>query len=172
MADVKQKITSCLWFDKEAEEAANLYISIFSNAPLKDNDSETLNISRYTDEGKEVHGMEAGTVLTVEFTLEGQKFIALNAGPIFKFTEAISFVIECSNQEEIDYFWEKLIADGGEESQCGWLKDKFGLSWQVTPKLLDELIRDPDKEKADRVMHAILQMKKIDIKAIEEAANG
>jgi len=151
------RITPFLWFDGQAEEAARFYTSIFKN-------SQITNISRYAKAGP---GPE-GSVMTVAFVLDGQEFVALNGGPIFKFTEAVSFVVNCENQEEVDLFWEKLGA-GGEEVQCGWLKDQFGLSWQIVPIILNELLGDPDPEKSERVMQAMLQMKKIDIKALQEA---
>ena len=157
----KQKITTFLWFDGDAEEAARFYTSIFKN-------SKILNVSRYPE------GSPApeGSVMTVDFELEGQKFIALNAGPQFEFTEAISLMVTCDNQKEVDYFWERLTADGGEESMCGWLKDKYGLSWQITPTALMELMQDPDPARSKRVMEAMLQMRKIDIAAIERAHEG
>jgi predicted 3-demethylubiquinone-9 3-methyltransferase (glyoxalase superfamily) len=157
-----QKITPFLWFDDQAEEAVNFYTSIFKN-------SKIARIFRNPEEAAEKTGRPAGSVLTVEFELEGQKFVALNGGPLFKFNESVSFVINCENQEEVDYFWEKLIANGGEESACGWLKDKFGLSWQVTPTVLIEMLHDNDPEKSGRVMQAMLQMKKIDIKTLKDA---
>jgi predicted 3-demethylubiquinone-9 3-methyltransferase (glyoxalase superfamily) len=153
------KITPFLWYDKEAEEAANFYCSVFKN-------SKVHNVARYPEGSR----APAGGVMTVEFELEGQRFIALNAGPHFKFNEAVSFVIECDNQAEVDHYWSKLTADGGQESMCGWLKDKYGLSWQVTPKALPKLMTNPDKEKAKRVMEAMMRMKKIDIAELEEAA--
>lgn len=153
------KITPFLWFDKEAEEAANFYVSIFKN-------SKVVEVARYP-EGSPA---PAGSVMTVNFQLDGQDFVALNAGPHFKFTEAISFVVDCEDQEEVDHFWNKLTANGGQESQCGWLKDKFGLSWQITPRILIELMKDTDPERAKRVMQAMLQMKKIDIARLKEAA--
>jgi predicted 3-demethylubiquinone-9 3-methyltransferase (glyoxalase superfamily) len=153
-----QKITPFLWFDTQAEEAANLYVSIFKN-------SKILKIARYGEAGPG----PAGSVMIVNFQIEGQEFIALNAGPRFKFTEAISFVINCQTQEEVDHYWNKLTAGGGQESMCGWLKDKFGLSWQVTPTILGELMADKDAKKAQRVMQAMLQMKKIDISALKRA---
>jgi predicted 3-demethylubiquinone-9 3-methyltransferase (glyoxalase superfamily) len=152
-----QKITPYLWFDSQAEEAANFYVSIFNN-------SKIVNISRYGEAGPG----PVGTVLTVSFELEGQEFTALNGGPAFKFTEAISFFVDCKSQEEVDELWEKLSA-GGEEGPCGWLKDKFGLSWQIVPTLLIEMLNDPDPEKARRVTEAMLQMKKIDIPTLEQA---
>jgi predicted 3-demethylubiquinone-9 3-methyltransferase (glyoxalase superfamily) len=160
-----QKITPFLWFDNQAEEAMNFYTSIFK-------DSKIISIKRYPDGPLEepMKGME-GKVLTGVFELQGQRFMALDGGPTFKFTEAVSFYIECENQEEVDYFWEKL-SEGGDQNaqQCGWLKDKFGLSWQVIPKALSKLMHDPDKEKSNRVLQAMLQMKKIDIAGLEKAA--
>lgn len=161
-----QKITSNLWFDRQAEEAAKYYTGIFKN-------SEILKTTYYGKEGYEVHKMPEGTVMTVEFQIEGQKFVALNGGPVFKFNEAISFIINCNTQEELDYYWEKLSQGGDPNAQqCGWLKDKFGLSWQVTPVQLEEMLRDKDREKAGRVMNAMLQMKKLDLHALEEAYEG
>lgn len=154
-----QKISPFLWFDTQAEDAANFYCSIFKN-------SKILKIARYSEGSPG----PAGSVMVVNFQVEGQDFMALNAGPLFKFTEAISFVIDCQTQEEVDYFWNKLTANGGQESQCGWLKDKYGLSWQVTPTILGELLADKDPKKAQRVMQAMLQMKKIDIAALKRAA--
>ena len=154
-----QKITPCLWFDNQAEEAANFYTSIFKNSKIE-------SISRYGKEGFEIHGQKEGTVLTVVFQINGQPFTALNGGPLFKFTEAISFQVFCETQEEIDYYWDKLT-DGGEEGQCGWLKDKFGLSWQIVPTILPKLLIDPTK--AERVTKAFLQMKKFDIEKIKQA---
>lgn len=161
-----QKITSNLWFDRQAEEAAKFYTSIFKN-------SRILKISHYGKEGYETHKMPEGTVLTVEFVIEGQKFVALNGGPIFKFNEAVSFIVNCNSQQEIDYYWEKLSQGGDPSAQvCGWLKDKFGLSWQVVPTQLADMLRDEDKEKSERVMKALLQMKKLDIHALEDAYEG
>jgi predicted 3-demethylubiquinone-9 3-methyltransferase (glyoxalase superfamily) len=157
-----QKIMPCLWFDSDAEAAANHYVSIFKNSKLG-------SISRYGKEGHEIHGRAAGSVMTVEFELEGQKFVALNGGPHFKFNEAVSFQILCETQAEIDHFWSKL-SQGGEEGPCGWLKDKFGLSWQVTPTVLPEMLKDANADKAGRVMKAMLQMRKIDIAALKQAA--
>ncbi|HNZ71400.1 MAG TPA: VOC family protein [Prolixibacteraceae bacterium] len=156
----KTPIIPCLWFDKQALEAATFYTSIFKNSSIG-------KISRYTGEGKEIHRQEEGTVLTVEFTLNGQPFVALNGGPVYSFSEAVSFQIFCSSQEEIDYYWEHLTADGGEESYCGWLKDKFGLSWQVVPAILTELLSDP--ERASRVTRAFMQMRKFDIEILTKA---
>ena len=153
-----QKITPFLWFDNQAEEAVKFYTSIFKN-------SKTGKISRYGDAGPG----PKGTVMVAEFEIEGQQYIALNGGPMFKFTEAISFVVNCQNQDEVDYYWEKLSA-GGQKSQCGWLKDKFGLSWQIVPKRLPELLADPDRERAQRVMEAMLKMRKIEVDELERAA--
>ena len=157
-----QKITPFLWFDDQAEEAANFYTSLFKNSKIG-------RIFRNTEEVAEKTGRPVGSVLTIEFEIEGKKFVALNGGPLFKFNESVSFVINCETQEEVDYFWGKLTADGGEESACGWLKDKFGLSWQVTPTVLIDMLHDSDQEKSGRVMQAMLQMKKIDIKALKDA---
>jgi predicted 3-demethylubiquinone-9 3-methyltransferase (glyoxalase superfamily) len=160
-----QKITPFLWFDDQAEEAVKFYTSIFNN-------SKTGRILHYGAEAAKASGRPAGSVLTIEFEIEGQKFVVLNGGPDFKFNESVSFVINCETQKEVDYFWEKLTADGGEESACGWLKDKFGLSWQVTPTVLIEMLHDKDPKKAERVMHAMLQMKKIDIDKLKAAYGG
>ncbi len=160
-----QKITPFLWFDKNAEEAVNFYTSIFKN-------SKVGAISRYNEEAAKAAGMKAGDVLVATFEVEGQKFTALNGGPIFKFTEAVSFSVECKDQEEVDYFWEKLTSGGGQESMCGWLKDKFGLSWQIVPKEMGELIGGKDPAGSGRAMHAMLQMKKLDIQKLRDAYNG
>jgi predicted 3-demethylubiquinone-9 3-methyltransferase (glyoxalase superfamily) len=152
-----QKITPFLWFNGNAEEAANFYVSVFKNSKVKE-------MTRYT--GEEPSG-EKGSVMTVSFELDGHEFVALNGGPQFKFTEAVSFVVNCETQEEIDYYWEKLIAGGGEEVQCGWLTDKYGLSWQVVPTKIREWARD--KAGFQRVMHAVMQMKKLDITALQRA---
>ena len=161
MTTIAQKITPFLWYDNQAEEAANFYVSIFKN-------SKVGSVVRYGDAGP---GPE-GTVMIVSFQLAGQEFTALNGGPRFKFTEAISFVVNCETQEEIDHFWEKLTADGGQESMCGWLKDKFGLSWQIVPTDLPKLMQSGDAKKSERVMQAILQMKKLDIAKLKEAYEG
>lgn len=155
-----QKITPFLWFDTHAEEAANYYTSIFKN-------SKILSVSRYGDAGPG----PKGSVMTVSFQIEGQEFVALNGGPLFKFTEAVSFLVNCETQQEVDEYWNKLIAGGGEESMCGWLKDKFGLSWQIVPTALLRMLQDKDPAKAKRVMEAMLQMKKIDIAVLERAYN-
>ncbi|HXO76190.1 MAG TPA: VOC family protein [Puia sp.] len=152
-----QKIHSMLWFDDQAEEAANFYVSVFKNSKIK-------SITRNTEGNINA----PGTVLVVDFVLDGVDFSALNGGPIFKFTEAVSFVIDCGTQDEVDYYWDKLL-EGGEPSQCGWLKDKYGLSWQVVPRRLLELLQDKDKAKATRAMQAMMKMVKIDIKTLEEA---
>lgn len=152
-------ITPHLWFDKEAEEAAKFYTSVFKN-------SKILETSHYGEAGKEVHGQDAGTVLSVSFELDGQRFTALNGGPLFKFSEAISFMIPCENQDEIDYYWEKLSAVP-ESEQCGWLKDKFGLSWQVVPASMGEIMGGPN---ADKAMEALLKMKKLNIAELQAAA--
>ena len=158
-----QKITPFLWFDNQAEEAANFYTSIFKNSKIG-------NITRYGKEGHEIHGRRAGTVMTVDFEIEGQKYVALNGGPIFKFNEAISFQVHCETQKEVDYYWEKLSESGDEKAQqCGWLKDKYGVSWQIVPKVLSELVGDPNSEKSQRAMKAMLQMKKIDIEGLKKA---
>jgi predicted 3-demethylubiquinone-9 3-methyltransferase (glyoxalase superfamily) len=156
-----QKITPFLWFNDNAEEAVNFYVSTFKN-------SKVGNLTRYDDESAKASGRPEGSVMTIEFQLEGQNFIALNGGPQFKFTEAISFSVDCKTQEEVDAFWNKL-SEGGEEGPCGWLKDKYGLSWQIVPTVLTEMLKDPDTEKAKRVAHAMLQMKKIDIAALHKA---
>jgi predicted 3-demethylubiquinone-9 3-methyltransferase (glyoxalase superfamily) len=155
-----KKITPFLWFNDKAEEAMNFYVSIFKN-------SKILSVSRYGDAGPG----PKGTVMTASFQLDGQEFTALNGGPEYKFTEAISFLVDCKTQEEVDELWKKL-SEGGEEGQCGWLKDKYGLSWQIVPSVLGELLGDKDPEKAGRVMKAMLQMKKIDIKTLKQAYAG
>ena len=160
-----QKITPFLWFDDQAEEAVNFYTSLFKNSKIG-------RIFRNPQEAAEKTGRPVGSVLTIEFEIEGQKFVALNGGPLFKFNESISFVINCETQEEVDYFWGKLIADGGEESACGWLKDKFGLSWQITPTVLIDMLHDNDQEKSGRVMQAMLQMQKIEIPKLKAAYGG
>ena len=157
-------ITPCLWFDTEAEDAARHYVSIFNN-------SKIVNISHYGSEGKEIHGKDAGTVLAAEFEIEGARFVALNGGPQFKFDEAVSFQVHCETQDEVDYFWSRLC-DGGSESHCGWLKDKFGLSWQVVPDALLAMLQDKDAAKSQRTMRAMLQMNKIDIAALKQAHAG
>ena len=160
-----EKIIPNFWFDTEAEEAAKFYTSVFKNSSID-------KVTRYPNVGQEIHGKEAGSVMTVEFTLQGQKYVALNGGPHFKFNEAVSFVINCKDQKEVDYFWEKLTEGGDPKAQqCGWLKDKFGLSWQVVPTALDELINDPDQEKVNHVFEAMLSMKKLNVDELEQAAS-
>jgi predicted 3-demethylubiquinone-9 3-methyltransferase (glyoxalase superfamily) len=161
MAKITQKITPFLWFDNQAEEAAKFYTSIFKNSKIE-------NVTRYDEEGSKVSGRPKGSLMTVPFQIEGQEFVVLNGGPLFKFTEAISFVVNCETQKEVDYYWEKLSA-GGEEVQCGWLKDRFGLSWQVVPTVLTEMLQDKDPQKAQRVMAAMLKMKKIEIADLKKA---
>ena len=163
---VTQKITPCLWFDYQAEEAVTFYTAIFRN-------SRIVQVARYGEAGREIHGKPAGTVMTVAFELEGQAFTALNGGPMFKFNEAISFQVSCETQAEVDHYWEKL-SEGGDVNaqQCGWLKDKYGASWQIVPRVLVEMITDPDAEKSQRVMGAMLQMKKIDIDGLRRAYAG
>ncbi len=165
MTIAKQPITPCLWFDTEAEDAAKLYCSVFDN-------SRITSVSYYGNEGQEIHGKAPGSVMGVAFELDGQKFSALNGGPQFKFDEAISFQIHCADQEEVDYYWAKLTSDGGTEGPCGWLKDRFGLSWQVIPSALFDMMTAGDARKSDRVMKAFLQMKKFDIAALERAFEG
>jgi len=156
-----QEITPCLWFDSNAEEAVKFYTSIFKKSKIR-------KIARYGEEGYEIHGKPAGTVLTVEFELNGQTFTALNGGPVFKFNEAISFQVNCKSQKEVDYYWEKL-SEGGEKGQCGWLKDKYGVSWQIVPTVLGEMLQDKVTKKSERVMKALLQMKKLDIRKLKQA---
>ncbi len=156
-----QKITPCLWFDNQAEEAAKFYASIFKNSKIG-------NITRYGEAGAKVSGRPKGSVMTVTFEIGGQEFVALNGGPHFKFSEAISFMVKCETQKEIDEMWEKL-SQGGKEGQCGWLKDKYGLSWQIVSPVWDEMLRDKNVKKSERVMKAILQMTKPDIKTLKQA---
>ncbi len=159
-------ITPCLWFDNQAEEAARFYTSVFKNSTIG-------KISRYGKEGQEIHGRPEGSVMAVEFEINGQPFTALNGGPLFKFNEAVSFQVPCETEEELDYYWQKLSEGGDEKAQqCGWLKDKYGLSWQVFPKALPELVGDPQSEKSQRAMRAMMQMKKIDMAAIQRAYDG
>jgi predicted 3-demethylubiquinone-9 3-methyltransferase (glyoxalase superfamily) len=166
MATKIQKITPNLWFADQAEEAAKFYTSVFKNSKIG-------RVSHYGKEGYEVHGMKEGTVLTIEFELDGQKFTALNGGPVFKFNEAVSFIVNCDTQDEINYYWEKLSQGGDKNAQqCGWLKDKFGLSWQVVPTALGDMLQDKDSKKSERVMKALLQMKKLDIEKLEQAYEG
>ena len=161
-----QKISPCLWFDNNAEHAVQFYVSVFKNAKVG-------NVTRYGKEGYEIHKKKEGTVMTIDFEIEGQKFLALNGGPVFKFNEAISFQIYCDTQEEIDYYWEKLTEGGDKNAQvCGWLKDKFGVSWQVVPLVLIKMLQDKDSNKTERVMKAMLQMHKLDINALTKAYQG
>lgn len=158
-----QKIVPCLWFDSNAEEAVNFYASVFKNSHIG-------KISRYGEAGYEIHGKPAGTVLTIECELNGQAFTALNGGPMFTFNEAISFQVSCASQDEVDYYWGQLSEGGDEKAQqCGWLKDKYGVSWQIVPTVLGEMLQDKDPNKSERVMKALLQMKKIDIKGLQQA---
>ena|SRR3990172_1874326 len=161
-----QKITPFLWFDTQAEEAVNYYVSIFRDAGVT-------RLTRYDEAASKAAGRPKGSVMTVEFKLEGQPFVALNGGPIFKFTEAVSFVVDCASQQEIDHYWDRLTEGGDKNAQqCGWLKDKFGLSWQIVPRALIELLSDPDPAKAGRVMKAMLPMKKLDLGELLRAAKG
>jgi predicted 3-demethylubiquinone-9 3-methyltransferase (glyoxalase superfamily) len=164
MAAIAQKITPCLWFDTQAEDAANFYVSIFDNSRIK-------HVSRYGKAGREVHGKEPGSVMVVAFEIAGQAFTALNGGPQFKFTEAISLQVMCETQAEIDHFWSKLSA-GGQEGPCGWLKDKYGLSWQIVPSTLPQMMTAADGARSDRVMGAVMQMKKFDLEALQRAYSG
>jgi len=156
-----QKITPFLWYDDQAEDAVNFYVSIFKN-------SKILNVARYGEAGAEVSGRAKGTVMTIAFQLEGEEFIALNGGPVFTFSPAISFLVNCETQEEVDDLWDKL-SEGGEKEQCGWLRDKYGVSWQIVPSVLGKMLQDKDAEKAEKVMKAMLQMKKIDLKTLKRA---
>lgn len=158
-----EKITPCLWFDGQAEEAAAFYVSVFK-------DSKMGKITRYGEAGFEIHGKSAGTVLTAEFQLEGQEFMALNGGPQFKFNGAVSFQVHCKTQKEVDYYWEELSAGGDEKAQqCGWLKDRYGVSWQIVPAVLGKMLRGKNRKKSERVMKILLQMKKIDIQSLKKA---
>jgi predicted 3-demethylubiquinone-9 3-methyltransferase (glyoxalase superfamily) len=159
--ETTQKITPFLWFDNQAEEAANFYVSIFKK-------SKIVGTARYGEESAKASGRPRGSVMTVAFELDGQGFVALNGGPLFKFTEAVSFVVNCATQEEVDHFWERLSA-GGQQVQCGWLKDRFGVSWQVVPTVLVEMLQDKDPEKSKRVMTAMLEMKKIETEPLRRA---
>jgi len=160
-----QKITPFLWFDDKAEEAAKFYVSLFKNSKIGD-------IARYDEAGAKASGRPNGSVMVIEFQLNGQNFVGLNGGPHFKFTEAVSFVVNCETQEEVDYFWEKLSEGGGEKVQCGWLKDKYGVSWQIVPSILAELMADKDVAKTQRVMQALLQMTKLDIQKLKQVYDG
>ena len=158
-----KKIAPCLWFDSNAEEAVNFYTAIFKRSKIG-------RMVRYGEAGREIHGKPAGTVMTIEFELNGQAFTALNGGPVFKFNEAISFQVSCESQEEVDYYWDRL-SEGGDPKgqQCGWLKDKFGVSWQIVPTVLGKMLQDKGAGKSERVMNALLQMRKIDIKILQQA---
>ena len=158
---MSDKITTCLWFDTEGEEAAKFYCTLFPN-------SRIVGVSHYGEAGPR----EAGTVLTVDFELDGRPYVALNGGPDHPFTEAVSFQISCADQDEVDRYWDTLVADGGEEGPCGWVKDRFGLSWQVVPTSMPELLTDPDPERANRAMAAMLKMTRLDIAALRAAADG
>jgi predicted 3-demethylubiquinone-9 3-methyltransferase (glyoxalase superfamily) len=162
---MKQKITPFLWFDNNAEEAAAFYTSVFR-------DSSIGSESKYDEASSKVSGQPKGSVMVVDFEIAGQKFIALNGGPHFNFTEAVSFVVDCKDQREVDYYWSCLTSDGGQESQCGWLKDKFGLSWQIVPSVLNDLVGGKDKAGAKRAMDAMLKMKKLDIQKLQDAYDG
>jgi predicted 3-demethylubiquinone-9 3-methyltransferase (glyoxalase superfamily) len=163
---VTQRIAPCLWFDNQAEEAASFYVSVFKN-------SKIVSVARYGKAGHETHGRPAGSVMTVGFELDGQAFTALNGGPAFRFNEAVSLQINCNNQEEVDYYWDKLSKGGDPKAQqCGWLKDKYGLSWQIVPAVLPEMLKDHESPKAQRAMEALLRMKKIDIRELERAVGG
>src|SRR5713226_8344113 len=164
MGKTIQKITPFLWFDSQAEDAVKFYVSIFKGSKVR-------GVTRYDEEGAKAAGRPKGSVMTVAFELDGQEFTALNGGPIFKFTEAISFVVNCETQKEVDHFWEKLSA-GGQEVQCGWLKDRFGVSWQVVPTVLVKMLQAKDREKSKRVMAAMLKMEKLNIKKLKEAYDG
>lgn len=159
-----QKLTPCLWFDDKAEEAAKFYVSIFKNSKLR-------SIARYGEAGAQASGRPKGSVMTVTFEIEGQEFVALNGGPIFKFTEAVSFMVKCDSQAEIDKMWSKL-SEGGQEGPCGWLKDKYGLSWQIVVPEWDEMLRNKDSAKSERAMAAILQMGKPDLQRVQQAFEG
>jgi predicted 3-demethylubiquinone-9 3-methyltransferase (glyoxalase superfamily) len=163
---LSQRLTPCLWFNDQAEEAANYYVSIFK-------DSSITSITRYPSAGQEIHGQAAGSVMTVAFELDGHTFTALNGGPLFKFNEAVSFQVNCKTQDEIDYYWERL-GEGGDPNaqQCGWLKDKFGLSWQVVPEGMEAMMNDSESPEAQRAMSAMLRMKKIDMNEIQRAYDG
>jgi predicted 3-demethylubiquinone-9 3-methyltransferase (glyoxalase superfamily) len=161
-----QRISPCMWFDDQAEEAANFYVGIFKN-------SRIVKISRYGEAGREIHGRPAGSVMTADFELDGLPFTALNGGPMFKFNEAISFQVLCETQEEVDYYWDKLREGGDEKAQvCGWVKDKYGASWQVVPTILAEMVEDPDSEAGQRAFAAMLKMKKLDIAELKRAYEG
>jgi predicted 3-demethylubiquinone-9 3-methyltransferase (glyoxalase superfamily) len=162
---MKQKITPFLWFDNNADEAAAFYTSVFK-------DSDVGSKSNYDEASSEASGQPTGSVMVVDFEIAGQKFIALNGGPHFQFNEAVSFVIDCKDQEEVDYYWSRLTADGGQESQCGWLKDKFGLSWQIVPTVMNQLVGGPDADGSKRAMAAMMKMKKLDVRQLQDAYDG
>lgn len=162
---VVQKISPNLWFDRQAEDAANFYVSIFKNSKIG-------RITRYSKIGFEFHGMEEGAVMTVEFQIEGQEFVGLNGGPQFNFNEAISFIVNCDSQEEVDYYWDRLCEGGDKNAQvCGWLKDKFGVSWQIVPNELTDMLQDSNTQRTDKVLSAMFQMKKLDLKTLRAAYN-
>jgi predicted 3-demethylubiquinone-9 3-methyltransferase (glyoxalase superfamily) len=161
----RKQITPCLWYDDQAEQAAEFYCSVFQNSAIT-------HISRYPEAGQDIHKKPPGSVMVVAFELDGQPFTALNGGPIFKFDEAVSFQIMCETQDEIDYYWSRLTGGGGQEGPCGWLKDQFGLSWQVVPSAIPKMMSDPDRAKSARVMNAFMKMKKLDIAALERAYTG
>jgi predicted 3-demethylubiquinone-9 3-methyltransferase (glyoxalase superfamily) len=168
-----KRITPCLWFDSNAEEAAKFYTSIFNDAPGKKGASKITNISHYGESGSKASGRPKGSVMTVLFELQGQEYMALNGGPMFKFSEAISLMVMCESQEEIDYYWKALGgAGGGEDSVCGWLKDKFGLSWQIAPTAMNEMMQNGDPKQQERMMSALMGMKKLDIAALQKAYEG
>lgn len=163
---ISQRIAPCLWFDDQAEEAAAFYVSVFKN-------SKVVSVSRYGKAGQDIHKRPVGSVMTVAFELDGQAFTALNGGPVFRFNEAVSLQVNCSNQDEVDYYWDKLSKGGDPKAQqCGWLKDQYGLSWQIVPTVLPEMLKDHESPKAQRAMAAMLRMKKIDIRELERAAAG
>jgi predicted 3-demethylubiquinone-9 3-methyltransferase (glyoxalase superfamily) len=164
MANIRQRITNCLWFDTEAEEAAKFYTSIFKNSSIG-------SVTRFGKEGFEFHGKPEGSVMTISFHLDGQEFLGLNGGPQFKFNEAMSLIVNCENQAEIDHYWYKLSA-GGKEGQCGWLTDRFGVAWQVVPITWMEMMNNPDKEKTKKAIAKVFQMKKFDLAVIEQAFNS
>jgi predicted 3-demethylubiquinone-9 3-methyltransferase (glyoxalase superfamily) len=158
-----KKLIPCLWFDNQAEEAANFYVSVFKDASVE-------KVARYGKEGQEIHGRPEGSVMTVLFRIGGNEFVALNGGPAFKFNEAVSFQVMCETQDEVDHYWKRLSEGGDlEAQQCGWLKDRYGLSWQIVPTALPELLTDADRRRSDRVMRALLQMKKLDIEGLRQA---
>ncbi|PSL44186.1 putative 3-demethylubiquinone-9 3-methyltransferase (glyoxalase superfamily) [Chitinophaga niastensis] len=158
-----QKISANLWFNTQAEEAVNFYLTVFHHA-------QKGSVTHYGKEGYEIHGMPEGTVLAIKFLIEGQEFVALNGGPHFQFNEAISFIVNCETQQEVDYYWDKLTAGGDEKAQmCGWLKDKFGVSWQIVPTILSDMLGDPEPAKTNNVMQAVFKMKKLDISKLKEA---